>query len=78
MLNEFDEFDEFYEFDKLRKSPYAGTPYEGLEECLPQFKSASILLYEGRKRVGGHGNKRKSRHNAIKSKTMRYSLSRWS
>ncbi|MEQ2130393.1 hypothetical protein QTP99_10505 [Caldanaerobacter subterraneus KAk] len=54
----------------LKKSPYAGTPYEGLEECLPQFKSASILYYTGKKRIGNRG-KRKGRFNYERLKVRR-------
>ncbi|MGB9661810.1 MAG: hypothetical protein ACPL5F_07290 [Moorellaceae bacterium] len=45
----------------LKPSPYAGTPWEGLESCLPRFKHGDILLWTGRPRHGG-GGRRRSRY----------------
>ncbi|MGB9792996.1 MAG: hypothetical protein ACPLTR_10545 [Thermacetogeniaceae bacterium] len=47
---------------RLKPSPFAGTPLEGLESCLPKFKHRDILLYDGRTRTGGGGSRRRQRH----------------
>jgi len=39
-------------FEKLRRTRYAGI-LEGLEECLPKFRSASVVLLTGKSHKGG-------------------------
>lgn len=43
-------------FKKLYRHPYKGV-FEGLEECLPKFRSKSIVLYTGNPLRGGGGRR---------------------
>lgn len=41
-----------FDFGRLRKPRYTGA-LEGLEECVPKFRSASIVLLTSRSHRGG-------------------------
>ena len=51
-----------------KKKPYTGF-LEGLEECVPQFRSKSIIYYSGQKLKGG--GKRRGRRSFDRAKLMR-------